>query len=64
METPIFHIVNRFVFFDFNYGIFFESAIDIYKNGVFFHRIPRRHKDILVKLLRYGTYCNEMNNGT
>lgn len=54
------HIVNRFVFFDFNYGIFFEKAIDIYRNGVFYHRIPSRHKDIMVKLLKSKL---EMNHG-
>ena len=62
-DKPIFHIVNRFVFFDYNYGIFFEPAIDIYKNGVFFHRVPKRHKDILVKILKYGNICKEVKDG-
>lgn len=59
-QKPIFHTTKRFVFFDYNYGIFFETAIDIYKNGEFFHRIPERHKDILIKILKYGNLCKEV----
>ena len=55
------HTVNRFVFVDWNNGIFFEKAIDIYKNGVFYHRVPSRHKDIMIKLLKSKL---EMNNGS
>lgn len=64
MNQPVFHTVKKFVFFDYNYGVFFENAIDIYKNGEFFHRIPERHKDILIKILRYGTICREENYGS
>ena len=62
-QEPTFHTIKRYIFLDFTYGVFFESAIDIYKNGVFFHRIPERHKDILIKVLKYGKICKENNYG-
>ena len=54
-------LVNRFVFIDIKNWVFCERVLDIYKDDVFFHRVPLRYKDVMIKLLKSS---GDMKNGS
>ena len=51
MDMKEFTIKNRFVLVDLKYSIFFEPVLDIYRNGEFFYRVPKKYKNIMIQIL-------------